>query len=38
MSKDARTELVAADFFGGMTKLVVVIKVSSPEVGTNVGT
>jgi hypothetical protein len=29
-------ELVAADFFGAMTKLVVVMEVSSPEVGANV--
>jgi hypothetical protein len=36
MSKDARTELVAPDFFGSMTKLGVVVEVSSPEVDANV--
>jgi hypothetical protein len=37
MSRDARTELVVVAFFGDMAKLVVVMEVSSPKVGTNVG-
>jgi hypothetical protein len=36
MSKDVRTELAAADFFGAMMKLVVVAEMSSPEVDANV--
>jgi hypothetical protein len=38
MSKDARLELVDAVFFGGKTKFVVVIELSSLEVGANVVT
>jgi hypothetical protein len=37
MSRDARTELVVVAFFGDMAKLVVVMEVSSSNVGANVG-